>query len=41
MNSLGKWITNGSERPFYTRKNIEITKEITNAVAYVCVQLLH
>ena len=36
MNSLGKWITNGSERPFYTRKNIEITKEITNAVAYVC-----
>lgn len=36
MNNIGNWITRGDDKPFYTRRKIEIGKEITKAVAYVC-----
>lgn len=31
-----KWITNGTERPFYARRQLSITKDIKNAHAKVC-----
>ncbi|MCD8230283.1 MAG: family 78 glycoside hydrolase catalytic domain [Clostridiales bacterium] len=31
-----KWITNGTAKPFYARKQIGIHKEVTSAVAKVC-----
>ncbi|MCD8147995.1 MAG: family 78 glycoside hydrolase catalytic domain [Clostridiales bacterium] len=31
-----KWITNGTAKPFYARKQICINKEVTSAVAKVC-----
>jgi hypothetical protein len=31
-----KWITNKTDRPFYTRKRIEISKKISKAKAFVC-----
>lgn len=33
---LGKWITNQTAKPFYVRKQIEITKKIQQAQAMVC-----
>lgn len=32
----GKWITNGTATPFYTRKKITITKAVASASAQVC-----
>ncbi len=36
MNKHTKWITDGSGQPFYTRKTVELTKEIRKATAKVC-----
>ncbi|MGN1193111.1 MAG: family 78 glycoside hydrolase catalytic domain [Dorea sp.] len=36
MNNLGKWITDGSGHPFYTRKEIILTGNVKQAVAKVC-----
>lgn len=36
MNTLGKWITNNTTNPFYTRKEITINKKVKKAVANVC-----
>ena len=36
MESLGKWITNQTARPFYARKVVEIHKPINRAEAKVC-----
>ena len=33
---LNKWITNGTDRPFYARKSFVIEREIVSAVAKVC-----
>lgn len=33
---LNKWITNGTDRPFYVRKSFVIEKELVSAVAKVC-----
>ncbi|MCC8150314.1 MAG: family 78 glycoside hydrolase catalytic domain [Lachnospiraceae bacterium] len=33
---LDRWITNGTAKPFYARKQIYIKKEVTSAVARVC-----
>lgn len=33
---LNKWITNGTDRPFYARKSFVIEKEMINAAAKVC-----
>lgn len=34
--NLGKWITNGTTRPFYARREIQIEKPLSKATAYVC-----
>lgn len=34
--NLGHWITNGTDVPFYARKQFEITKKIKSAKAKVC-----
>lgn len=36
MNELGRWITNGTDVPFYARKKFDIKKEVKTARAYVC-----
>ena len=36
MNTLGRWITNKTTNPFYTRKEIIINKKVKKAVAKVC-----
>lgn len=36
MNMLGKWITNGTNAPFYARKEFEIRKAVKSAKAKVC-----
>ena len=33
---LKKWITNGTNRPFYARKNIHISEKPSSAVTKVC-----
>lgn len=33
---LNKWITNGSQKPFYARKEFKIAKELKSAAAHVC-----
>lgn len=36
MKTLGHWITDGSIRPFYARKEFEVTKEVASSTAKVC-----
>ena len=36
MHSLGNWITDGSGKPFYVRKTIELPKPVQTATAKVC-----
>ena len=36
MKCLGKWITAGTNQPFYARKEFELTKEVASAAAKVC-----
>ena len=36
MNELGNWISQGTQKPFYVRKEFDVKKEIVKAAAYVC-----
>lgn len=36
MQDLGRWITNNTQNPFYLKKIINISKEISTSTAYVC-----
>ena len=36
MNKLGNWISQGTQKPFYVRKEFGVEKEIVKAAAYVC-----
>lgn len=36
MRSLGRWITNGTAKPFWARKVFEIEKAVKCATAKVC-----